>query len=103
MLHFDPKHLIPYLEKKGWTASYSLDYMHYWNCVWEDAVFLYVIEVHVFPYTKITNLKSKIRGYVVTKESGEIYHAPHFEFQLDADEVRTYQDIRMWISYLMEK
>ena len=103
MIHFDRKLLVDYLSAKGWGCTYSQDFMHYWNCVWEDGSFMYCIQVPVFPHTKLTNLKGKVQGYVVTKSTGEVWDAPHFTFQLDADKVRTYNDIRMWISYLMDK
>lgn len=103
MIQFDRKQFVSYLEKKGWDTSYSQDFMHYWNCTWEDPSFIYCIQVPVFPYTKLTSLTGKVKGYVVTKNTGEVWNAPIFEFQLNVDDVRTYNDVRMWISYMMDK
>ena len=62
MIDFDLKSLVPYLEEKGWETSYSLDARAYWNCTWDTPDALYVIEVPVWPFTKVTFLKHKVRG-----------------------------------------
>jgi len=98
---FDHKQLVSYLESKGWNLSYSLDDRHYWNAVWESPDMYYVLEIPVFPYTKNTALKHKLRGRAVHKESGSVFEAPVFSFQIDADAYRIYTDVRMWIFYLM--
>ena len=103
MEHFDHKQLVAYLERKGWSISYSMDDAHYWNCVWENGSFQYVVQVPVFPYTKNTWLKGKLRGYAVHKLTGELWDAPFLEFQMDAEQYRIYNDIRMWITYLMSQ
>jgi hypothetical protein len=103
MIDFDLKTLVPYLEEKGWQTSYSLDARAYWNCTWETPTELYVIEVPVWPFTKVTFLKHKVRGYVVDKTTGEIFTMPNFEFDLKMEAYMTYHYLRIWISALMER
>ena len=103
MKNFDLKGIVPYLEQKGWATSYSLDARAYWNCVWEASDSLYVIEVPVWPHTKVTFLKHKVRGYVVDKGTGEIFTMPSFEFNLQLEAYMTYHYLRIWIAALMEK
>ena len=103
MIDFDLKSLVPYLEQKGWQTSYSLDARAYWNCTWETSTELYVIEVPVWPFTKVTFLKHKVRGYVVDKTTGEIFTMPSFEFDLNMEAYMTYHYLRIWISALMER
>lgn len=102
MKNFDLKGIVPYLEQKGWATSYSLDARAYWNCVWETGDSLYVIEVPVWPHTKVTFLKHKVRGYVVDKGTGEIFTMPSFEFDLQLEAYMTYHYLRIWIAALME-
>lgn len=103
MVNFDLKNIVPYLEQKGWATSYSLDARHYWNCVWEASGMVYVIEVPVWPHSKITFLKHKVRGYVIDQSSGDTYHMPPFEFDLKLESYMTYHYLRIWIAALMER
>ena len=100
---FNLRDLVPHLEEKGWATSYSLDARHYWNCSWESASMLYVIEVPVWPNTKVTFLKHKVRGYAVDKSTGEVLTMPNFEFDLKLDAYMTYHYLRIWINALMEQ
>ena len=70
---------------------------------WENGAFQYVVQVPVFPFTKNTWLKGKLRGYAVHKLTGELWDAPFLEFQMDAEQYRIYNDVRMWITYLMSQ
>lgn len=101
--NFDHKQLVSWLERKGWAISYSMDDRHYWNAIWETPNMMYVLEIPVWPYTKNTWLKGKLRGRAVHKLSGECWDAPFFEFEMDAEQYRIYNDVRMWISYLMSQ
>ena len=103
MVNFDVKNLVTFLEDKGWATSYSLDARSYWNCVWEAPGLVYVIEVPVWPHTKLTFLKHKVRGYVVDQSTGEVFTMPSFEFDLKAEAYMTYHYLRIWIAALMEK
>jgi hypothetical protein len=103
MEHFDHRQLVSWLEQKGWSLSYSMDDRHYWNAVWESPQIQYVLEIPVWPYTKNTFLTGKLRGRAVHKSSGEVWDAPFLEFQMEAEQYRIYNDIRMWISYLISQ
>lgn len=100
---FDPTKLVQYLEDKGWVASYSLDHRHYWNLVWEGSAQTYVIEIPVWPGTKITFLKHQLRGYAVDRGNGDKMELPNFEWNSALDRYMTYYNLRIWISALMEQ
>ena len=103
MNNFDIRDLTSFLESKGWVCTYSADDRHYWNCSWESSAMLYVIEVPVWPNTKLTFLKHKVRGYAVDKFTGEVLTMPNFEFDLKLDAYMTYHYLRIWINALMEQ
>lgn len=100
---FKLRDLIKFLEAKGWTLTYSLDDRHYWSCSWETASTLYVIEVPVWPHTKVIFLKHKIRGYAVELSTGEVLNVPDFEIDMKLDSYMTYHYLRLWINALMEQ
>ena len=100
---FEIRDLIPYLESKGWELTYSLDDRHYWNCTWETLTTLYVIEVPVWPGTRVLFYKHKLRGYAVERSTGEILNMPDFVIDMKLDRYMTYHYLRMWINALMEQ
>ena len=103
MNFFEIRDLLPYLESKGWQLTYSLDDRHYWNCSWENSTTLYVIEVPVWPGSKILFYKHKLRGYAVERSTGDILNMPDFQIDMKLDRYMTYHYLRLWITALMEQ
>ena len=100
---FEIRDLLPYLQSKGWTLTYSQDDRHYWNCSWENSTALYVIEVPVWPGSKILFYKHKLRGYAVERSTGDILNMPDFQIDMKLDRYMTYHYLRLWITALMEQ
>ena len=100
---FGIRDLLPYLQSKGWTLTYSQDDRHYWNCSWENSTTLYVIEVPVWPGSKILFYKHKLRGYAVERSTGDILNMPDFQIDMKLDRYMTYHYLRLWITALMEQ
>ena len=100
---FEIRDLLPYLQSKGWTLTYSQDDRHYWNCSWENSTTLYVIEVTVWPGSKILFYKHKLRGYAVERSTGDILNMPDFQIDMKLDRYMTYHYLRLWITALMEQ
>jgi len=100
---FQIRDLLPYLESKGWQLTYSQDDRHYWNCSWETSTTLYVIEVPVWPGSKILFYKHKLRGYAVERSTGDILNMPDFVIDMKLDRYMTYHYLRLWITALMEQ
>ena len=100
---FEIRDLLPYLQSKGWTLTYSQDDRHYWNCSWENSTTLYVIEVPVWPGSKILFYKHKLRGYAVERSTGDILNMPDFQIDMKLDRHMTYHYLRLWITALMEQ
>jgi hypothetical protein len=100
---FQIRNLLPYLQSKGWTLTYSQDDRHYWNCSWENSTTLYVIEVPVWPGSKILFYKHKLRGYAVERSTGDILNMPDFQIDMKLDRYMTYHYLRLWITALMEQ
>jgi hypothetical protein len=100
---FQIRDLLPYLQSKGWTLTYSQDDRHYWNCSWENSTTLYVIEVPVWPGSKILFYKHKLRGYAVERSTGDILNMPDFQIDMKLDRYMTYHYLRLWITALMEQ
>ena len=103
MNFFEIRDLLPYLQSKGWTLTYSQDDRHYWNCSWENSTTLYVIEVPVWPGSKILFYKHKLRGYAVERSTGDILNMPDFQIDMKLDRYMTYHYLRLWITALMEQ
>ena len=100
---FQIRDLLPYLQSKGWTLTYSQDDRHYWNCSCENSTTLYVIEVPVWPGSKILFYKHKLRGYAVERSTGDILNMPDFQIDMKLDRYMTYHYLRLWITALMEQ
>jgi len=100
---FEIRDLLPYLQSKGWELTYSQDDRHYYNCSWETTTTLYVIEVPVWPGTKILFYKHKLRGYAVERSTGEVLNMPDFVIDMKLDRYMTYHYLRLWITALIEQ
>jgi len=100
---FEIREILPYLNAKGWTLTYSQDDRHYWNCSWETSTTLYVIEVPVWPHTAIICYKHNLRGYAVELSTGDILNVPDFVIDMKLDRYMTYHYLRLWINALMQQ
>ena len=101
MKFFDPSNLVGYLEDKGWSVSTDQPLLNYWDCAYEAADSIYHIQVPTWPYSKKTLFYGKVRGYQVDKATGDVITAPNFEWQANAEDWRTYYDLRLWLEMLM--
>ena len=101
MRAFDPAYVVEFLEQKGWSVSTGQPLQNFWDCAYESKGSIFHVMVPTWPYSKKTFFYGKVRGYQVDTATGDVITAPNFEWQANAEDWRTYYDLRLWLEMLM--